>query len=73
MCREPGGRVVGVPVLYCEPLKSSGHNYCTCFSFRCLSVWLRELRERHKRCADLREVRYARGVAVHGMVEKYSR
>ena len=38
-CRGPGDRLVGDPVLHCEPLKSSGHDCCTQFGFRCLTAW----------------------------------
>ena len=67
LCKGPGDRLVGVPELHCESLRKD-----TMF-------WLsmphgmagRELRGHHARYADLREVRYARGVVGHGMVGGY--
>ena len=66
LCRGPGYRVVGGPVLHYEPLKSSGHDYCICFDFRCLTVWLGEDYQSTMQDMQIR-VRFAIRVALGNM------
>ena len=72
LCRGPGDQLVGVPEHHCESLKKDTI-IVDVSAFDASWHGRERIVRAHARDADLREVRYARGVVGHGMVDRYSR